>query len=114
MVSDLRSPQLWQRQALPSYSIMLLNEIKHHPERGILPVVAVDKNEALIGRSIAGLRIEGTDDDIKYLCGKYDIELIIIAIPSANNVHRSKLLEKCEGVNAEVKMLPRVTDFAQD
>ncbi|MCR5353670.1 MAG: polysaccharide biosynthesis protein [Clostridiales bacterium] len=94
--------------------VMLLNEIKHHPERGILPVVAVDKNEALIGRSIAGLRIEGTDDDIKYLCGKYDIELIIIAIPSANNVHRSKLLEKCEGVNAEVKMLPRVTDFAQD
>jgi FlaA1/EpsC-like NDP-sugar epimerase len=93
---------------------MLLNEIKHHPERGIIPVVAVDKNEALIGRSIAGLRIEGTDDDIKYLCGKYDIELIIIAIPSANNVHRSKLLEKCEGVNAEVKMLPRVTDFAQD
>ncbi len=94
--------------------VMLLNEIKHHPERGIIPVVAVDKNEALIGRSIAGLRIEGTDDDIKYLCGKYDIELIIIAIPSANNVHRSKLLEKCEGVNAEVKMLPRVTDFAQD
>ncbi len=93
--------------------LMMLNELKHHSEFGIKPVVAVDRDESLLGRTIAGIKIEGTDDDIPQLCKKYEISLIVIAIPSANNTQRAKILEKCDGVNADIKMLPRVADFAK-
>lgn len=91
--------------------LMMLNELKHHMEFGIKPVVAVDRDESLIGRTIAGIKIEGTDEDIPRLCKKYDISLVVIAIPSADNQQRAKILENCSGINAEIKMLPRMVDF---
>ena len=93
--------------------LMMLNELKQHSEFGIKPVVAVDRDASLVGRTIAGIKIEGTDEDIAPLCKKYDISLIIIAIPSADNHQRAKILERCDGINAEIKMLPRVADFVK-
>lgn len=91
--------------------LMLLNELKYHPEYGIKPVVAVDIDTAKAGRMIAGIKIEGTDKDIPQLYEKYGIKLIIIAIPSANNAQRAEILKNIGDVNAEIKMLPRVADF---
>ncbi len=91
--------------------LMLLNELKYHPEYGIKPVVAVDIDISKTGRTIAGIKIEGTDKDIPALCKKYDIKLIIIAIPSANNVQRAKILQNIGDINVEIKLLPRVADF---
>ncbi len=91
--------------------LMLLNELKYHPEYGIKPVVAVDIDTAKAGRTISGIKIEGTDKDIPRLYEKYDINLIIIAIPSANNMQRAEILKNIGDVSAEIKMLPRVADF---
>lgn len=90
--------------------LMLLNELKYHPESGIKPIVAVDKDPAKIGRSIAGVPIED-ENLIESLCEKNKIELIIVAIPSADNKQRAKILERCSNVKAEIKMLPRVAEF---
>ena len=94
--------------------LLLLNEVKAHPESGILPLVCVDNDGAKVGRSIAGVRIEGTDADIPALCKKYDIERIIVAIPSADNALRAQIIAACEGTDAEIKMLPRVSDFGDN
>ncbi|MGN1122474.1 MAG: SDR family NAD(P)-dependent oxidoreductase, partial [Eubacteriales bacterium] len=91
--------------------LLLLNEVKVHPEYGIHPVVAVDIDPAKNGRTIAGVPIEGTDEKIPELCAKYDIALVIVAIPSANNKQRAAILENCKDTNVVVKMLPRITDF---
>lgn len=94
--------------------LMLLNEVKHHKEFGINPVVAVDTDVSMLGRMVSGIKVEGTDDDIPELCKKHNVSLIVIAIPSADNVQRARILSKCDGVNAEIKMLPRVADFTKE
>lgn len=94
--------------------LMLLNEIKYHPEHGLKPMVAVDVDRAKLGRQIGGIQIEGTDEDIPVLCKKHDIDLIIIAIPSADNIQRAKILKNCNDTDAEVKLLPRVSDFHEN
>ncbi len=94
--------------------LMLLNEVKIHPEYGIKPVVAVDIDPAKKGRTISGVPIEGTDEDIPTLAKKYDVRFIIVAIPSADNKQRARILENCKDVDIEVKMLPRVADFESE
>ncbi len=91
--------------------LMLLSELRYHPEYRIKPVVAVDSDPAKFGRSIAGVPIKGTDEDIPALCQKYNIRLIIVAIPSADNRQRARILENCKDIDVETKMLPRLADF---
>lgn len=94
--------------------LLLLNEIKYHPDRGIKPIIAVDNDPVKVGRSIAGIPIVGDDTAIPAVCKKYDIHLIIIAIPSADNKQRARILSNCKGVEAEVKLLPRLVDFGSE
>ncbi len=91
--------------------LMLLTELRYHPELGIRPVVAVDQDGNKIGRNIAGIPIAGTNDDIVDLCRKYEIEQIIVAIPSADNTHRAEIIGCCRGLDVSIKMLPRLAEF---
>ncbi len=93
---------------------LLLSEFASHPECGMTPVCAVDNDPAKVGKSIGGINIEGTDADIEPLCKKHRIDLIIIAIPSADNSQRAHLLDRCASTGCVVKMLPRLTDFNSD
>lgn len=92
----------------------LLTEIHNTPDCAIAPVVAVDSDYGKVGRSICGVPIAGGNDAIVELCKKYQIELIIIAIPSADNRRRAALIELCAPTGCEVKMLPRVHDFEKE
>ncbi len=94
--------------------LLLLNEIKYHPDRGIKPIVAVDNDPVKVGRSIAGIPIVGDDTAIPEICKKYDIRLIIIAIPSADNKQRARILSNCNDIEVEVKLLPRLVDFGSE
>ena len=74
-------------------------------------ILANGSANAIAKIELRAVEIEGTDKDIPVLYEKYDIKLIIIAIPSANNVQRAEILKNIGDVNAEIKMLPRVADF---
>ncbi len=91
--------------------LLLLDELKYHPEHLIKPVAAVDNDPVKTGRSIAGIPILGDDTAIPAICKQYDIHMIIVAIPSADNKQRARILENCKGIDAEVKLLPRLADF---
>lgn len=89
----------------------LLTEIHNTPSCAIEPVVAVDSDMGKVGRSICGVPIVGQNRDIVDLCKQYQIDLIIIAIPSADNRRRAALIELCTPTGCEVKILPRIHDF---
>ncbi len=89
----------------------LLTEIHNTTACAIDPVVAVDSDTSKIGRSICGVPIAGSNQDVERLCKQHEIELIIIAIPSADNRRRAELVETCAPTGCDVKILPRVHDF---
>lgn len=77
-----------------------------------LPVVAVDDDLTKLGKSIYGIKVVGTTDDIEAVCKKYSIDAILIAIPTATNKRRAEIIEKCMDTNCIVKTLPAAAIIA--
>jgi FlaA1/EpsC-like NDP-sugar epimerase len=72
------------------------------------PVAMVDDDIQKIGRKIAGIKVCGPITDIKRVCGRYRAELIIIAIPSASNTQKSRIIDCCMETDLIVKTLPHL------
>ncbi len=87
----------------------LLEEIRISTTSTIHPVVLVDDNPTLIGRTVLNLRVAGSTDDIVPLCEKYAVESIIIAIPSASNETRARIIAICNETMCPVKILPQMS-----
>lgn len=68
--------------------------------------VFVDDNPTKKGRFLEGIRIEGNRYDIPELVRKYDIDLIVFAIPSARNEDRVNILNICKDTGCQMKIIP--------
>jgi len=85
--------------------VLVARELKNH-DSGLLPVGFIDDNINKQRRSILGIPVLGTRDRIMCICGKYNIETIIIAIPSACASTIREILELCKKTKLEIKILP--------
>ncbi len=92
----------------------LLEEINASTTATMQPVVLVDDNPALLGRTVMGLRVAGTTADITQLCEEFAVESIVIAIPSATNEVRAHIIALCNDTGCPVKILPQMTAMANE
>ncbi len=92
----------------------MLSEIKISRSTDIKPVIGIDDDVSKIGKTFNGLSVAGSTDDIQKYAKKYNIEQIIISMPSASNKQLSEVIEKCGTTGAEVKILPRLIDFESE
>lgn len=74
------------------------------------PVAIVDDRKEKQGQELHGVRVVGNCDDIPDVVRKYDVELIIIAVPSANGKDMRRLLSLCEGTACQIRVLPGLSD----
>jgi FlaA1/EpsC-like NDP-sugar epimerase len=72
----------------------------------------IDDNKSLQGRQINGLSIY-SENDIKVLIKKFNIDEIFIAMPSASRTRRRDIINKLEPWPLIVKILPGVSQIAQ-
>lgn len=68
----------------------------------------VDDNMAIRGKYMRGIKIEGGREDIPYLAAKYNVDEIIIAIPSASQKTIKDILEICNETNCKMRILPGI------
>ena len=66
----------------------------------------IDDNDIKHGQYIAGVVIVGGKEMIVSAVEKYDINTIIFAIPSCNNVKKTEILNICQTTKCELKILP--------
>ncbi|MEA4831261.1 MAG: nucleoside-diphosphate sugar epimerase/dehydratase [Oscillospiraceae bacterium] len=92
----------------------LLDEITKDGSSDILPIIAVDDDISKIGKYFQNIKVAGVCGDIPRLCEEYEIEMIVIAMPSATNSQRSVILEYCVETGCEVKIMPHSYDFTTD
>ena len=78
------------------------------------PIVVVDDNEDKRNLRIHGVRVAGTSDDIVDLVNKYDIEQIVVAIPSATIEQRKRIFGICTQTTCMLKTLPNVRELRLD
>lgn len=88
----------------------ILNNEREFQDR--TPIIIVDDDINKHNTNINGIRIIKGIDDIPMLAETYEIEEIIVAIPSANNVQLKRILENCNKTNCVLKMIPPMSDVS--
>lgn len=91
---------------------LMLSEIKHNPALGLLPVALIDDDRAKQHRRLYGVRIFGGVDDIESVCSQQNVSVIYVAIPSATNRQRARILNECAKTGCSVKILPFFSEIA--
>lgn len=93
---------------------IIITEMKtsKHLNRNV--VCVIDDNPSKIGKYIRGVRIAGDRTKIKEAAKKYDVDEIILAIPSADNKDTRDILRICNETTCKLKVLPGVYQLIND
>ena len=75
-------------------------------------IIVVDDDFRKNNSNIMGVRVTYNCDSIPRLAKEYEIDEIIIAIPSANSVQTKKKKKKCTETNCALKMIPAISDIS--
>jgi FlaA1/EpsC-like NDP-sugar epimerase len=90
---------------------MVIKEMKENKDLGYLPVAIVDDDKRKYRSAIHGVPIEGGRDNIIAAVDKYNIDEIIIAMPSAPKSEISEILSICKKTKCKLKTLPGVYEI---
>jgi FlaA1/EpsC-like NDP-sugar epimerase len=90
---------------------MIAREISENMSLGMEQVGFIDDDPAKIGARIHGMKVLGGHARIGDLCEKYQVDEIIIAIPSASPSAVRHIVEHCREVSATFRILPGVGDL---
>ncbi|MEJ8734553.1 polysaccharide biosynthesis protein [Mediterraneibacter sp. ICN-202921] len=85
---------------------IIITELKtsRHLNRNV--VCVIDDNPSKKGKYIRGVRIMGDRTKIKELAKRYNVDEIILAIPSANAKDTREILRICNETECKMKVLP--------
>jgi FlaA1/EpsC-like NDP-sugar epimerase len=92
---------------------MLINELMLNPSAENKIVCIVDDSQNKRGKYIHGIKIVGGRKQIPEMVKKYNVEEIIIAIPSAGPKTISDIVEICYQTKCRVKRLPSIAHVAE-
>jgi FlaA1/EpsC-like NDP-sugar epimerase len=108
------APQLRRRALIVGAGdagAMVVRELQNHPSLGLDPVGFIDDNPHKHGLYLLGLPVLGRREDIPGVAGKYDVDEIIIAIPSAPGRVIREIVDICKKTGARLKTLPGVYEL---
>lgn len=90
-----------------SAASLLIKELQYGPGDSKV-VCIIDDNPAKKGKYIHSIPIVGNRSDIPYMAKKYNIDEIIIAIPSASPMTIREILNICQETDVRLKRLPAI------
>ncbi len=89
--------------------------VRDMPRRGNdMPVAILDDNKNLIGSEIHGVKIYGAVDQIDKAVEQFDVDWIVIAIPSASQAQLKAIVETCESVSLPIWTLPDIREVSSN
>ncbi|MGH7559670.1 MAG: polysaccharide biosynthesis protein [Gemmatimonadales bacterium] len=92
----------------------ILRQLQHAPECRYHVVGLIDDDPAKAGRSLHGVPVLGSSDQLRGLVPLHRAPQVLIAIPSASASQLRALVERCVDAGAEVKILPPLKDLVTD
>ncbi|WP_084191043.1 polysaccharide biosynthesis protein [Methylomarinum vadi] len=90
---------------------MLVRDLLSNRHADYVPVVFADDAKDKFRREIRGIRVAGRVEQIPELVKQWDIEAILIAIPSANDTQMRTIVEICERCSVPFQTLPSVREL---
>ena len=87
---------------------LIIQELQSSKFVTMQPVCVIDDDPLKLRRLIHGVPIVGRTDEIADIAKKYEIETIIVAMPSISAKELKKIYEKCSLANCKVQTLPGI------
>jgi len=94
--------------------VSILNEIQNNSGLASRVIGFVDDNPYKKGTTIQGVSVLGSTEEIPQLVGQYDLDEIIIAIPSAGHKEIVRIRSLCEATKAKTMVLPALSELMRD
>jgi FlaA1/EpsC-like NDP-sugar epimerase len=92
---------------------ILLREIRNNSRLAYRVCGFIDDDVHKKGMAIAGIPVFGAGDEINKLVEDQDVELILIAIPSATGTEMTRILSFCHDAAVECKTVPGLGDMIE-
>ncbi|MFC7365199.1 MULTISPECIES: polysaccharide biosynthesis protein [Bhargavaea] len=89
---------------------MVVRQMKQNPQNGLMPVLFVDDDKTKQHLDIFGVNVAGGSRDIPHLVKAYNIENIVIAIPSMSKTEMADLTKTCVDTGARTQTIPMIED----
>ncbi len=90
---------------------VLIGEMLTGTDCPYLPVCIADDDQGKQRMAIQRVMVEGKTADIPALCEKFNIETILVAIPSCSEEDRQRILSHCERTGREIKLIPYLSEL---
>lgn len=90
---------------------MLVRDMLRSKGAGFRPVAFLDDDPAKAGKEIHGIRVLGKTDRLPKAVAKYDVDIVLIAIPSADSKQMRRIVELCERVKVPFRTLPAMKEI---
>ena len=92
----------------------VIDDIKSNQRDKYKVVVAVDDNPQKIGTNLNNVKIAGNCSQIPDIVEKYNVDDIIICIPSATRKRQNEITQIAVSTGKKVKMTPSMQEILQD
>jgi len=89
----------------------LLRQLSHDKRQQLWVVGLIDDDPDTHGRSLHGVRVLGGVRDLRRLAAHHHIELLVIAIPSADRAQLRRIVDRCAETRIQYKILPPLQDL---
>ena len=90
---------------------LLIREIGRNPSLDYRVVGFVDDDPRKQARRIHGVEVIGVIDRLPALCGEYDVQELLIAIPSATGMEMRRIIGACRATKLEFKTMPSLVEL---
>ena len=91
----------------------VVRDLLRNVSRQFDPIAFVDDDPAKWNKDIHGIRVAGSCDSIPDICTRWNVGLILIAVPSANDKQMQRIVHLCESTNVEFRTLPAIHDVVR-
>ena len=90
---------------------LVIKEFSQHLELKSKPVVLIDDDPQKQGKNIGGVKVVGFREDIFRIAKEYDIDEIVIAIPTITKRELKEIYQECQKTNCKVKKVPGIYEL---
>lgn len=91
--------------------LMVVRELQSNPHLGLDPIGFVDDDIKKSGRRISGIPVFGSLDAITYVVDRFDVEQVIIAMPTVSGDVIRRVNQLCKNAGVTSKIVPGLFDI---
>jgi FlaA1/EpsC-like NDP-sugar epimerase len=91
---------------------LLIRGMMTDPTSKYVPIALLDDDPTKAERTLMGIRVAGTVDDLAQVARQQQADLVIIAIPSATSPLIGRVVDEASSLDVEVRTLPSPSELA--